>query len=65
MVELPVSEHKRPEVKEANMKELEDLRNYDTFREVHKQENMRTIGSRWVITQKESMMDRKLCVKQG
>ena len=60
VVELPVLEHKRPEVIEAKMKDLEDLRNYDTLQEVHKEENMRTIGSRWVNTQKESMMDRKL-----
>ena len=33
-VELPVSEHGRPEVKEAKETEVENLLNYDVFEEV-------------------------------
>ena len=34
MVELPVSEHGRPEVKDAKKNEIEDLTKYDVFEEV-------------------------------
>ena len=46
MVELPVSEHKRPEVVAAKKKELENLENYSTFEEVDKKEYIKTFGSR-------------------
>ena len=51
-VELPVSEHGRPEVKEAKTAEVSNLLDYDVFEEV-KNEGQQTIGSRWVITSKE------------
>ena len=48
-VELPVSEHGRPEVKEAKEAEIDNLLDYDVFEEV-KDEGQDTIGSRWVVT---------------
>ena len=51
-VELPVSEHGRPEVKEAKTAEVNNLLNYDVFEEV-KDEGQETIGSRWVVTTTE------------
>ena len=34
MVELPVHQHKRPEVIEAKVVEMKNLKDYDTFEEV-------------------------------
>ena len=51
-VELPVSEHWRPEVKEAKDTDVSNLLDYDIFEEV-KDRGQDTIGSRWVITSKE------------
>ena len=51
-VELPVSEHGRPEVKEAKMAEVNNLLDYDVFEEVE-DKGQETIGSRWVVTAKE------------
>ena len=51
-VKLPVSEHGRPEVKEAKETEVENLLNYDVFEEV-KDEGQDILGSRWVVTAKE------------
>ena len=51
-VELPVSEHGRPEVKTAKMNEVKNLLEYDVFEEVEDL-GQETIGSRWVITSKE------------
>ena len=51
-VELPVSQHGTPEVKEAKMAEMNNLLDYDVFEEV-KDEGQETIGSRWVVTEKE------------
>ena len=51
-VELPVSKHGTPEVKEAKMTEVNNLMDYDVFEEV-KDEGQETIGSRWVVTEKE------------
>ena len=51
-VELPVSQHGTPEVKEAKMAEVSNLLDYDVFEEV-KDEGQETIGSRWVVTEKE------------
>ena len=51
-VELPVSEHGRPEVKEAKTTEVNNLLDYDVFEEV-KDESQHTIQSRWVVTYKE------------
>ena len=51
-VELPVSKHNTPEVRAAKMNEKRNLKDYDTFEEVP-DEGKETIGSCWVITQKE------------
>ena len=51
-VELQVSEHGRPEVKEAKMAEVNILLDYDVFEEVE-DKGPETIGSRWVITAEE------------
>ena len=51
-VELTVSEHGRPEVKEAKTAEVNNLLDYDVFEEVE-YEGQETIGSRWVVTTKE------------
>ena len=50
-VELPVSEHGRPEVKVAKMSEVRNLLDYDVFEEVE-DKGQNTFGSRWVITSK-------------
>merc|ERR1712239_32236 len=50
-VEVPVKEHKKPEIIEAKNKEIENLRTYETFEEVA-DEGQETIGSRWIITEK-------------
>ena len=51
-VELPAAEHKRPGVVSAKRREVENLMDYSTFEEVQ-DEGQETIGSRWVVTQKE------------
>ena len=51
-MELPVSEHGRPEVKEAKIAEVNNLLDYDVFEEVEDR-GQETIGSRWVVTAKE------------
>ena len=51
-IELPVSEHWRPEVKAAKRIEIKNLQDYETFEEV-KDKGQETLGSRWVITEKE------------
>ena len=51
-VEVPVREHKKPEVIEAKQKEIENLEKYGVFEEVE-DEGQETVGSRWVITKKE------------
>ena len=52
IIELPVSEHWRQEVKIAKKNEINNLTDYDTFEEVE-DEGQETIGSHWVVTQKE------------
>ena len=51
-IELPISEHLRPDVKVAKRAEIKNLQVYDTFEEV-KDKGQTTVGSRWVITEKE------------
>ena len=51
-VQLPISEHWRPEVKIAKKAEVKNLQDYETFVEV-KDEGQTKVGSRWVITEKE------------
>ena len=51
-VEVPVREHKRPEVIEAKQKEIENLEKYEVFEEVE-DEGQETVGFIWAITKKE------------
>ena len=51
-MDLPVSKHGTPEVKEAKMAEVSNLLDYEVFEEVT-DEGQETIGSRWVVTEKE------------
>ena len=51
-VELPLSDNWRLEVKVAKRAEIKKLQDYETFVEV-KDEGKTTVGSRWVITEKE------------
>ena len=51
-IELPVSQFGTPEVKSAKRTEIKNLMDYKTFEEV-KDKGQETIGSRWIITQKE------------
>ena len=50
--ELPVKEHGKPEIIEAKNSEIENLKTYETFEEVL-DEGQETIGSRWIITEKQ------------
>ena len=52
VVEVPVKEHGKPEIKEAKQKEIENLETYETFEEVE-DIGQETIGSRWIVTKKE------------
>ena len=61
-MELPTKEHKRPDVIEAKNKEIQNLNNLDTFKEVI-DEGQPTIDSRWVITQKEDHDGQKTRIK--
>ena len=47
-----MSEHGRPEFKEAKIAEVSNLLDYDIFEEVE-DKGQETIGSRWVVTAKE------------
>ena len=49
-VEIPTKEQNTPEVREAKMKEVENLMRYEVFEEVEVYGQER-IGSRWVRTQ--------------
>ena len=51
-VEVPLKEHGKPEIVEAKNKEIENLKLYETFEEVI-DEGQETIGSRWVVTEKQ------------
>ena len=61
-IELPVSEHGRPEVKAAKRNEIKNLMDYDTFEEI-RDNGQDTVGSRWVITQKEKHDGQKQACK--
>ena len=52
MVEVPVRDHGKAEVIEAKGKEIENLKLYETFEEID-DEGQETIGSRWIVTEKE------------
>ena len=61
-VELPISEHWRPEVKLAKKAEVKNLQDYETFLEVKDQGQIK-VESRWVITEKEQHDGQKTKVK--
>ena len=52
VVEVPVRDHGKAEVIEAKGKEIENLKLYETFEEID-DEGQETIGSRWIVTEKE------------
>ena len=62
-VEILAKEQNTPEVKEAKLKEVENLMKYDVFKEVDDCGQDR-IGSRWVVTQKEKADGQKAQVKE-
>ena len=49
---MPVKEHGKPELIETKEKEIENLETYETFEEVD-DIGQETIGSRWIVTEKE------------
>merc|ERR1711895_242355 len=51
-VEVPVREHGKQEIVEAKENEIQNLKTYETFEEI-KDEGQETIGSRWIITEKQ------------
>merc|ERR1711867_5586 len=51
-LEVPVKEHGKPEIVEAKNNEIENLKTYETFEEFM-DEGQETIGSRWIITEKQ------------
>merc|ERR1712115_151340 len=51
-LEVPLREHGKPEIVEAKNNELQILKTYETFEEI-KDEGQETIGSRWIITEKQ------------
>merc|ERR1711895_282886 len=61
-VELPISQHGTPEAKEAKMAEVSNLLDYNVFEEV-KDKGKKTIGSIWVVTEKEKHDGQKLQTK--
>ena len=52
VVEVLVKEHGKPVVKEAKQKEIKNLETYKTFEE-EEDKGQETIGSSWIITEKE------------
>ena len=52
VVEVPVREHGKAEIIEAKNNEIKNLKTYETFEEVD-DEGQETIGSRWIVTEKE------------
>merc|ERR1711867_204775 len=51
-LEVPVKEHGKPEIVKAKNNEIENLKLYETFEELI-DEGQETIGSRWIITEKQ------------
>ena len=52
VVEVPVREHGKAEVIEAKEKEIDNLKTCKSVEEVD-DEGQETIGSRWIVTEKE------------
>ena len=66
VVEIPKSQHNRPDVEEAKKVELNNLMTYETFEEVKEEDlvpSANRIGSRWVITEKQKQDGQKQKVK--
>ena len=63
VVEVLVREHGKPEVIEAKGKDIKNLETYEAFEEID-DEGQETIGSRWIVTEKESMMGRSKIIGQ-
>ena len=61
-VEVPVREHGKPEIIEAKDREIENLKTYETFEEVE-ENGQETIGSRWIVTEKEKHDGQKQAYK--
>merc|ERR1711881_354432 len=61
-VEVPVREHGKPEIVEAKENEIQNLKTYETFEEI-KDEGQETIGSRWIITEKQKHDGQKYAYK--
>ena len=62
IVELPVSKHGTPKANQAKQTEVKNLMDYNVFEDV-KDEGQETIGSRWVVTEKEKHDGQKLQTK--
>jgi hypothetical protein len=52
VVEIPVKEHKHPDIIEVKEMEIRNLQDFNTFEEV-KDTGQTKVGSRWVVTGKE------------
>ena len=52
VVEVPVKEQGKPEIKEAKEKEIDNVETYETFEQVD-DIGQETIRSRWIVTEKE------------
>ncbi len=61
-VEVPVREHGKPEIVEAKENEIQNLKTYETFEEI-KDEGQETIGSRWIVTEKQKHDGQKQAYK--
>ena len=62
VVEIPVRQHGRDDVKEAKANEIKNLEQYDVFETVE-DEGQNCIGTRWVFTEKEDHDGQKTKVK--
>ena len=61
-LEVPVREHGKPEILEAKENEIQNLKTYETFEEI-KDEGQETIGSRWIVTEKQKHDGQKQAYK--
>ena len=52
IVEVQISVHNRPEIKEVKIKEIQNLEDYDTFQLVE-DVGQKMVGSYWLITKNE------------
>ena len=61
-MEVPKAQQNTPEVKEAKIKEMKNLKNYGVF-ELVEYIGQECIRSRWVITRKEAHDGQKMQIK--